>query len=101
MLKHSGSKGLTPVERKWRCRLGEIDLVARRRDAESLSKFASARASVLEALPAASVNTSVHDWERAIGLYLSTLSRTPPCRVDAVPLWQLTISVWLQNIFGD
>jgi len=39
--------------------------------------------------------------ERAIGLYLSGLNRTPPCRVDAVLFDATRRAEWLKNVFGD
>ena len=95
------AQGLTPVERNWRCRLGEIDLVMR--DGETLV-FVEVRKRESQRFGGAAGSIGQHKrlrLERAIALYLSTLSRTPPCRVDAVLFGSSQSPVWLQNIFGD
>lgn len=79
-------QGLEIVERNWRRRCGEIDLVAR--EGETLvfvevrlrrrDDFGGAAASITAAKRARLVN--------AAGLYLAGLARTPPCRFDAVLL---------------
>jgi putative endonuclease len=94
--------GLTIVERNWRWRGGEIDLVAR--DGETLvfvevrlrrgGEFGGAAASITAAKQARIVT--------AAGLYLARLPRTPPCRFDAVLLDALDPARidWLRDVFG-
>ena len=79
-------RGLAIVARNYRCRLGEIDLIAR--DGDTLvfvevrmrgsSAFGGAAASIT-----ASKQRKLH---AAAGLYLARLPRTPPCRFDAILL---------------
>ena len=93
--------GLTIVERNWRRRCGELDLVAR--DGDTLvfvevrlrrrSDFGGAAASITAAKRAR--------LTAAAGLYLARLARTPPCRFDAVLLDALEPEriEWLRNVF--
>lgn len=79
-------RGLALVERNWRCRFGEIDLVMR--DGATLvfvevrmrsgSSFGGAAASITPAKRARIVASARH--------YLTTLGTVPPCRFDAVLL---------------
>lgn len=80
------ARGLTIVERNYRCRGGEIDLVARDRDTlvfvevrlRSSRGFGGAAASITPA--------KRKRLRRAAGHYLATLGREPPCRFDAILL---------------
>lgn len=95
-------RGLTIVERNWRRRCGELDLVAR--DGDTLvfvevrlrraGDFGGAAASITAAKQARIV--------AAAGLYLARLPRTPPCRFDAVLLDALDPAriEWLRDAFG-
>jgi len=94
------ARGLAILERNWRRRCGEIDLVARhgvelvfvevrlrrRRD------FGDAAASITAAKRARMI--------AAAGLYLARVDRAPPCRFDAVLLDALDPSriEWLRNV---
>ncbi len=94
-------QGLTAVERNWHCRMGEIDLVMR--DGETLV-FVEVRKRDGQRFggAAASIGRQKRErLERAIGLYLSGLPRTPACRVDAVLFDGSRHPQWLRNIFGD
>jgi putative endonuclease len=76
--------GVVVIERNWRRRFGEVDLIAR--DGDTLvfvevrfrrrSDFGGAGASITAAKQARLVKTA--------GLYLARLSRAPPCRFDAI-----------------
>jgi putative endonuclease len=95
-------QGLAIVERNWRRRCGELDLVAR--DGDTLvfvevrlrrgRDFGGAAASITAVKRARLVN--------AANLYLAGLSRTPPCRFDAVLLDALDPAriEWLRDIVG-
>jgi putative endonuclease len=94
------SRGLAIVKRNYRCRGGEIDLIAR--DGATLvfvevrlrssSAFGGARASITAA--------KRRRLKFAAGLFLSGLGREPPCRFDAILLDGLDISriEWLVGI---
>ena len=94
--------GLAILERNWRRRCGELDLVAR--DGETLvfvevrlrrdGAFGGAAASITATKRARLVN--------AANLYLARLPRTPPCRFDAILLDALDPAriEWLRDIFG-
>ncbi len=93
-------QGLTIVERNWRRRCGELDLIAR--DSGTLvfvevrlrtrTDFGGAAASINAAKRARMI--------AAAGHYLARLSGTPPCRFDAVLLDALDPARigWLKNI---
>lgn len=94
------ASGLTLIERNWICRFGEIDLImrdgttlvfveVRRRNSQ---RFGGAAASIGRDKQAR--------IERAVGLYLSRLPTTPPCRVDAVLFDGSSSPQWLRNIFA-
>jgi len=78
--------GLAILERNYRCRGGEIDLVAR--DCDTLvfvevrlrcgNAFGGARESITA--------TKRRRLKRAAGHYLGRLGREPPCRFDAILL---------------
>jgi putative endonuclease len=94
--------GLKLVQRNYRCRYGEIDLIMqdgttlvfaevrlRRRD-----DFGGAGASIDAAKQKKLVHTAQH--------YLGTLGHIPPCRFDAVLLRAQDGSdiVWIKDAFG-
>jgi putative endonuclease len=95
-------RGLAIVERNWRRRCGEIDLVAR--DGDTLvfvevrlrrhGSFGGAAASITAAKRARLAS--------AANLYLAGLRHTPPCRFDAVLLDALDPARidWLRDIAG-
>jgi putative endonuclease len=99
---HLERHGLVIVERNWRRRVGEIDLVAR--DGDTLvfvevrlrrgGAFGGAAASITAAKRARLV--------AAAGQYLAGLPRTPPCRFDAVLLDALAPGrvEWLRDVIG-
>lgn len=96
------TRGLSIVERNFRRRCGELDLIAR--DGSTLvfvevrlrrnRAFGGAAASITAAKRARLV--------RAAGLYLGRLHETPNCRFDAVLLDALDADriEWLQDIIS-
>ena len=94
-------RGLTIVERNYRCRLGEIDLVARDggttvfvevRHRASRS-FGGAAASITPAKRQKLVKAARH--------YIARLRTTPRCRFDALLIEGEPPRIeWLRNAFG-
>lgn len=91
-------QGLSLLARNWRCRQGELDLIAidgatlvfvevRSRAA---SRFGDAAASITASKQAKLVSAAQH--------YLATLPRIPPCRFDAILLDGSAAPRWLKNI---
>jgi putative endonuclease len=94
-------KGLTIVARNYRCRLGEIDLVARESDttvfvevrSRASSAFGGAAASITAAKRQRLINAARH--------YLSRQRSTPPCRFDALLIQGDPPQIeWLRDAFG-
>jgi putative endonuclease len=94
--------GLTVIERNYRCRFGEIDLIARDGEAlvfvevrmRSSAAFGGAAASITAAKREKLMRTARH--------YLAGLARTPPCRFDALLIGSDDRAPeWLKNAFGE
>lgn len=91
------------VERNYRCRFGEIDLIMR--DGATLvfvevkmranDSFGGAAASITAAKQSKLIRTARH--------YLSGLNTPPPCRFDAVLLTGTGSQnvEWIQDAFGE
>jgi len=78
------TRGLAIVERNFRTRLGEIDLIAR--DCETLV-FVEVRKRRSDAYGGAAASITYAKRTRLVAaaqVYLATLDREPPCRFDAV-----------------
>ena len=95
-------RGLTVIARNYRCRLGEIDLVARdgattvfvevRRRASSA--FGGAAASITSAKRLTLLKAARH--------YISRLRVTPQCRFDALLIEGDPPRIeWIRNAFGE
>jgi putative endonuclease len=95
-------RGLTVIARNYRCRLGEIDLVARdgattvfvevRRRASSA--FGGAAASITAAKRLKLLKAARH--------YISRLRATPQCRFDALLIEGDPPRIeWIRNAFGE
>jgi putative endonuclease len=95
-------KGLAIVARNYRCRLGEIDLVAREGDTtvfvevrrRASAAFGGAAASITAAKRARLVRAARH--------YLSRLKTMPPCRFDALLIEGDPPRIeWIRDAFGE
>lgn len=95
-------RGLRIVERNYRCRLGEIDLVARdggttvfvevRRRASA--SFGGAAASITSGKRARLLKAARH--------YIARLRTSPPCRFDALLLEGEPPRIeWIRDAFGE
>ena len=83
------SRGLVIVERNFRTRLGELDLIAR--DGDTLV-FVEVRLRTRADYGGAAASVTPAKRERMIAAslaYLSKLGREPPCRFDAILLYRL------------
>ncbi len=95
-------RGLVIVERNWRRRVGEIDLIARDGDVlvfvevrlRRHADFGGAAGSITAAKRARMI--------AAANAYLAGLARTPPCRFDAVLLDALDPAriEWLRDVIA-
>lgn len=92
-------QGLTLVETNYRCRFGEIDLILR--DGPTLV-FAEVRQRSRGDFGGAAASIDGRKQQRIILAaqhYLSTLSRMPPCRFDAVLLDGAAQIEWMKDAF--
>ena len=94
------ARGMTIVERNFRRRCGELDLIAR--DGDTLV-FVEARLRTRSDFGGAAASITARKRSRmtaAAGLYLARLARTPPCRFDAVLLDAIDTSriEWLKDV---
>lgn len=91
-------QGLTLVERNWRCKGGEIDLIMR--DGKTLV-FVEVRARNNARFGGAAASITAVKQARvahAAQLYLARLKAVPPCRFDAV-LFDGGALSWLRDAF--
>jgi putative endonuclease len=95
-------KGLRVIERNYRCRLGEIDLVARE-GATTVFVEVRQRASNAFGGAAASITTAKRQrLLRAARHYLSRQRTLPECRFDALLIQGDPPRIeWLRNAFGE
>ena len=95
-------RGLTLVVRNYRCRLGEIDLVARD-GATTVFVEVRKRASSAFGGAAASITSKKRaKLIRAARHYLSRLRDVPQCRFDALLIEGQPPRVeWIRNAFGE
>jgi putative endonuclease len=96
------ARGLVIVQRNYRCRGGEIDLIAR--DGETLV-FVEVRLRRNRAFGTAAESITAAKRRRlrlAARHYLARLGREPPCRFDAVLLDALATEniEWLRGVEG-
>ena len=93
-------RGLTIVARNYRCRGGEIDLIARDRETLVFVEVRLRSSAAFGGAAASITPTKRRRLERAAGQYLAALGREPPCRFDAVLLDALDASriEWLVDV---
>jgi len=96
------SRGLIVVEKNYRCRFGEIDLIAREGKTivfvevrhRTGTAYGGAAASITPAKRGRLLKTARH--------YLSTVHPVPPCRFDAVLLTGEPEHIdWIRNAIED
>lgn len=96
-------QGLKLLEKNYRCRFGEIDLILLHKKTLVFAEvrlrknqsFGGAASSITAQKQARIVHTAQH--------YLSMQHNLPPCRFDVVLLNELTGNhiEWIQNAFGE
>ena len=96
------SRGLTILERNYRCRLGEIDLVARD-GTTTVFVEVRRRASAAFVGAAASITSAKRlKLLRAARHYMSRLRMLPECRFDALLIEGEPPRIeWIRNAFGE
>jgi putative endonuclease len=93
-------RGLTIVERNFRCRTGEIDLIARERETLVFVEVRLRRSAAFGGAAASITAAKRQRMARAARFYLATLGHEPPCRFDAILLDALDVQrvEWLVDI---
>lgn len=93
---HLARSGLKIVARNWRCRFGELDIVAR----EGVTLvFVEVRQRASAGFGGAAASISAAKRAKLVAAaqsYLQTLPKVPPCRFDAVCFEGKEV-VWLKN----
>ncbi len=96
------SRGLTVTDRNYRCRFGEIDLIAR--DGKTIV-FVEVRSRTSAAYggAAASINSAKRDrLLKTARHYLAAIHPLPPCRFDAVLLTGSSADIdWIRNAIEE
>jgi len=93
-------QGLRIVSKNWRCRFGEIDLVAR--DGQYLV-FVEVRARSSRSFGGAAESIDAPKRSRLIAaanLYLARVGLATPCRFDAVLIDASDTPRWVRNAFS-
>jgi putative endonuclease len=91
--------GLSLVERNFRTRFGEIDLIMR--DGDALV-FVEVRLRKNDDFGGAAASIGTHKQRRIVAAaqqYIAALRNPPPCRFDAVLMMGTQIE-WLKDAFG-
>ena len=96
-------QGLAIVERNWRRRCGEIDLVARDGDTLVFVEVRLRRGRGQGGAAASITAAKQRRMVAAANLYLARLARAPKCRFDAILLDALDPKriEWLRDIIGE
>jgi putative endonuclease len=93
------ARGLKILERNWRCRFGEIDLVARDADALVFVEV-RLRGSRAHGGAAESINAAKrHRLTAAASQYLARARYAGPCRFDALLIEAEGRIEWIRNAF--
>jgi len=93
--------GLTKVERNYRCRFGEIDLIMR--DGQTLV-FVEVRMRASGSFGGAPESIDAHKQRKLLSAarhYIGSIGKIPDCRFDAVLLNGDSQVEWIKNAFGE
>ncbi len=80
------ARGVEIIARNYRCRGGEIDLIAHDRDTLVFVEVRLRSSAAFGGAAASITATKRRRLARAAGHYLAQLGREPPCRFDAILL---------------
>jgi len=95
-------KGLRVIERNYRCRLGEIDLVAREGATTVFVEVRQRASSAFGGAAASITSAKRRRLLRAARHYLSRLPTLPQCRFDALLIEGDPPRIeWVRNAFGE
>jgi putative endonuclease len=94
--------GLTVLERNYRCRLGEIDLVAREGSTTVFVEVRQRKSSAFGGAAASITSAKRQRLLRAARHYLARLRSIPECRFDALLIEGEPPRIeWVKNAFGQ
>jgi putative endonuclease len=96
------AKGLRVIERNYRCRLGEIDLVAREGETTVFVEVRQRASSAFGGAAASITAAKRQRLLRAARHYLASLRTLPQCRFDALLIQGDPPQIeWVRNAFGE
>jgi putative endonuclease len=96
------ARGLTILERNYRCRLGEIDLVAREGGTTVFVEVRQRASSAFGGAAASITSAKRLKLLRAARHYMSRLRTLPECRFDALLIEGQPPQIeWIRNAFGE
>ncbi len=96
------ARGLTILERNYRCRLGEIDLVAREGGTTVFVEVRQRASSAFGGAAASITSAKRLKLLRAARHYMSRLRTLPECRFDALLIEGEPPQIeWIRNAFGE
>lgn len=97
------ARGLAIVKRNYRCRRGEIDIIARDRDTLVFVEVRLRRSATFGGAAASITAAKRLRLRTAAAHYLGGLGSEPPCRFDAILLDALDADriEWLRDIDGS
>ena len=94
--------GLTIIARNYRCRLGEIDLVARDGSTTVFVEVRKRASSAFGGAAASITSAKRRKLLKAARHYISRLPRVPQCRFDALLIEGEPPRIeWIRNAFGE
>lgn len=98
-LAYLAAQGLTPVDRNFRCKAGELDLIMRSGETLVFVEVRQRSGSGYGGAAASVTATKQQRLLRAAQFYLQRFRFPPPCRFDVVAIEGEHID-WLRDAFG-
>lgn len=96
-------QGLSLVEKNFRCKLGEIDLIMQHLNTLVFIEVRYRKSNAFGGAAASITPAKQQKVRRAASYYLQRLTEQPPCRFDVVTLIKngddIDCSNWIQNAF--